>query len=310
MKAIRLFALSLLLALTASPVLARKPTPALPPATHATVVTDDGLPLALWSRSAAQPTRTVLLVHGRTWSARPNFDLQTPEGDRSVLKDFAERGYAAYAVDLRGYGDSPRDASGWITPDRASADVAQVLQWIQRQHPGLPAPALVGYSQGAAVALLTAQRAPQAMSALVLYGFAADVDAPPKDQPTPAQPPRAKTTAQAAGEDFVVESAFTPQLRDAYVAQALASDPVRNDWRSASQFVFTPETVQVPTLLIRGAHDGYNTQDKYARLFLRLGSEDKRWITLPKSDHVAHVENTHDAWMAAITEFIARPQVR
>jgi pimeloyl-ACP methyl ester carboxylesterase len=307
MKSIRLFVLPLLLALAASPVLARQSPPVLPPATHVTVTTDDGLPLALWSRSAAQPTHSVLLVHGRTWSARPNFDLQTPGGDRSVLKAFADRGYAAYAVDLRGYGDSPRDASGWITPDRACADVVQVLQWIQRQHPGLPAPALVGYSQGAAVALLTAQRAPQAMSSLVLYGFAADVDAAPRDQATPAQPPRVKTTAEAAGEDFLVQGAFSPQVKQAYVTQALASDPVRNDWRAASQFAFRPETVHVPTLLIRGAQDPYNTQDKYARLFLRLGSEDKRWINLPGSDHVAHVENSHAAWVAAITEFIARP---
>lgn len=303
----RFVLLPLLLALTLSPALARQPASALPQAARATVTTDDGLPLALWSRSAAHPTRTVLLVHGRTWSARPNFDLHAPEGDRSVLKAFADKGYAAYAVDLRGYGDSPRDASGWITPDRASADVVQVLTWIQRQHPDLPAPALVGYSQGAAVSLLTAQRAPQALSALVLYGFAADVDAPPADQPMPGQPLRARTTAKAAAEDFIVEAAFSPQLREAYVTQALASDPVRNDWRGASQFVFTPETVHVPTLLIRGAHDPYNTQEKYARLFLRLGSEDKRWITLPKSDHVAHVENSHAAWMAAITEFIARP---
>ena len=33
-----------------------------------------------------------------------------------------EHGYTAYAVDQRGYGSTPRDASGWLTPDRAAAE--------------------------------------------------------------------------------------------------------------------------------------------------------------------------------------------
>ena len=110
---------------------ARDAPPGATPATaHLTVAADDGLPLVVWARAPAHPRGTVLLVHGRTWSARPNFDLQVPgepADSRSVLAALARAGYAAYAVDLRGYGATPRDASGWDTPARALADGASLL---------------------------------------------------------------------------------------------------------------------------------------------------------------------------------------
>ena len=41
---------------------------------HAVVV--DGHPFAVWSKTPAQPRAVMLLIHGRTWSTRPDFDLQ------------------------------------------------------------------------------------------------------------------------------------------------------------------------------------------------------------------------------------------
>ncbi|WP_115558788.1 alpha/beta hydrolase [Xanthomonas dyei] len=278
----------------------------------AQVRADDGQALAVWSRVPAQPRGTVLLVHGRTWSSLPNFDLQVPgeaADSRSVLAAFAQAGLAAYALDLRGYGGSARDRSGWNTPDRAVRDVAQVLAWVARQYPGLPPPALIGYSNGARVALLVGQQHPQAVSALVLYGFPDDVDTPPTDAPTPAQPFRARTTAAAAGEDFITANAAPPGVRAAYVAQSLAADPVRTDWRAMAQFAFQPEQVTtLPVLLLRGVDDPIATQADNAHLFARLGSQDRSWITLPHADHVAHVEDTHAAWVEAVVGFLRRPR--
>ena len=277
-----------------------------------TVAADDGQPLALWARVPARPRGAILLVHGRTWSSRPNFDLQVPgepADSRSVLAALAKAGYAAYALDLRGYGATPRDASGWDTPERAAADVVEALRWIGRRHPPLPLPALLGYSNGARVALLVAQEPSAPVSAVVLYGFPNDVDAPEPPQTVPAEPARQCTTAEAAASDFVTAGASTPAVRDAYVAQALAADPVRSDWRGAEQVRFEPEHVRVPVLLMRGVNDPLATQDESAHLYLRLGTGDKTWVTLPASDHVAHVEDSHAAWVRAVVDFLGRPRV-
>jgi pimeloyl-ACP methyl ester carboxylesterase len=90
----------------------------------------DGHPLALWEKSAAGATEAILLVHGRTWSALPDFDLQVDGEDLSLMDGLVAEGYAVYAVDLRGYGESPRDDTEWLTPNRAADDVAIVVRWI------------------------------------------------------------------------------------------------------------------------------------------------------------------------------------
>ena len=104
----------------------------------------EGHPMALWARRPPSPKGAILLIHGRTWSSLPDFDLQVPAEPRSAMQALAARGYAAYALDLRGYGGTPRDNTGWITPHRAAADVAEVLKWIAQQEKGREAPVLLG----------------------------------------------------------------------------------------------------------------------------------------------------------------------
>lgn len=272
------------------------------------VVADDGHVLTLWAKLPAVPKGAILLLHGRTWSALPNFDLQVAGTPRSVLDALVYQGYAAYALDQRGYGASPRDASGWLTPTRAAADALAAATLIRQRHPQLPAPAVVGYSMGAMTAMLAAQEQPSAFSALVLYGFPADPDQPPAHDPGADEPLREATTLQAAGEDFVVTGAAPPEVAAAYARQAVAADPVRVDWKHHHEFRFHPEKLTTPTLLLQGVADGYVKPEAVARLFTRLATPDRSWVVLPDSDHAAHVENAMPAWVAAIVDFLERPR--
>ncbi|MDH5346065.1 MAG: alpha/beta hydrolase, partial [Gammaproteobacteria bacterium] len=79
----------------------------------------DGHPIALWEKRSKDAGRAVLLVHGRTWSALPDFDLQVEGENLSLMDGLVDAGFAVYAVDLRGYGETPRDETGWLTPNRA-----------------------------------------------------------------------------------------------------------------------------------------------------------------------------------------------
>jgi pimeloyl-ACP methyl ester carboxylesterase len=268
----------------------------------------DGHPLALWTESARSPRVTLLLVHGRTWSSIPNFDLAVDGENRSVFDAFVRKGYAVYALDLRGYGSSIRDSSGWLTPSRAVADVRAALDHIAARHPRVERrPALLGYSRGAQVAVMLAQSDSRAASALVLFGF------PPGVRTTTSAvveaPPRAPTTASAAAEDFITPGAASRAVIDAYVATALAADPVRVDWRDEQQFAFEPAKVTTPTLMVYGINDPFRNPAS-ATFFETLAARDRAYVVLPDSDHAAHVENSARAWVHAIDGFLQSPRAK
>jgi pimeloyl-ACP methyl ester carboxylesterase len=274
-----------------------------PPLQHALSV--DGQTLALWEKRARHAQGAVLLVHGRTWSSLPNFDLKTPGENRSVMDAFVRAGFSAFALDLRGQGRSPRDPSGWLTPQRAAGDVSAALEWIARENPRLAQHiTLIGYSRGAQVAVLVAQNHPAHLATLVLYGF------PPAVRMTaPANgiPPREPTTAQAAASDFITPGAAPQAVIDAYVAQALAADPVRVDWRDEQQFAFAPQKVAVPTLMIYGVNDPFRNAAA-GEFFAGLAPTDRGFVVLPNSDHAAHVEDAGRAWIHAILGFLRQPR--
>lgn len=278
------------------------------PARERHVVEVDRHPLVVWSRQPASPTAAMLLVHGRTWSARPAFDLQVPGGGRSVLVSLAARGIAAYAVDLRGYGETPLDASGWLTPSRAAADIRAVLGWIAERHPGLPPPVLVGWSLGGALAMLSASGPTARVSGLVVYGFAFDPGVGFADPPVPAAgpPPREPNTAEFARSDFVSPAVTEPAVIRAFVQQALEADPVRVDLRAAGQFNgIALDRLRVPVLFVYGRRDPSMVPDYVARLAARLpGGADI--VVIGDGDHASHLEATHEQWIDTVVRFVGR----
>lgn len=291
-----------MLAILAQPALGIAQTP---PASHQVPV--DGHAVTVWSRSAPVPVRAILLVHGRTWSARPDFDLQVPGLNRSVMQSLVRQGFAVYAVDLRGYGRTPRDASGFLTPRRAAADVVGVLKWIAARHPTLDSPALLGWSLGGAVAHLAAQSGAP-VSALVLFGFVKDPDLEYARLPIPRVPERAKTTRADALSDFI-SPAVTPRVvMEAFATQAVAADPVRMDWIQEEDFnAIDPARLRVPTLVIYGDRDPGIPTDAVARYFSRLSVPHRQWTVLAGGDHAAQLEDTHDAFVEAVAGFVLRP---
>ena len=301
--------ISLVLALLAATACAGRPlapgaagSPAAPVEIARLAVTaDDGFQLTLWRKAPAHPRRAVLLIHGRTWSARPDFDLQVPGEARSFMDALVAQGYAAYALDLRGYGATPRDATGWLNPERAAADVAAALRTIGDR------PVLFGWSLGSMVAQLTAQHHPELVGALILFGYPTDPERTVPEQPEPEAPPRQATTATAAAEDFVAPGVITPRAIAAYVQAATTADPVKADWRRAQEWnALSPEAVRVPTLLLQAELDPYAKLDAHARLFTRLGTLDRQWIAIPGGDHAALLEDTAPRMIAAIRGFLER----
>lgn len=279
--------------------------PTFPLARH-TVPADDGHPLAVHAKRPADPWASIVLVHGRTWSSLPDFDLQVPGAGVSLMDSLAAAGLAAYAVDLRGYGATPPDPSGFASPAQAAADLAAVLRFVASQPGPKTRPAVLGWSLGARVAALTAQRHPDLAGALVLYGTPCS---DPKGRPsTPirdqAAPARRANTEAAARADFITPDAIDPAVADAFVRAALAADPHKADWRDVEVWsTIDFSRLKAPILAIHGDRDPV-VDATCLRRRLAEAAGPAALEVLPGADHAAHLERVAPRFVAAVVAFL------
>jgi alpha-beta hydrolase superfamily lysophospholipase len=119
------------------------------------VATADGWTIHLEAHpappEAPEPIAALLLVPGMMLDRRA---MDRPAG-RGLASFFRARGYAVYALDLRGHGAS-RPAAGpgagdWTYDDLVAHDLPAALAAVACRHPGLPV-AVLGHSLGAIAA--------------------------------------------------------------------------------------------------------------------------------------------------------------
>jgi len=222
------------------------------------------------------------------------------------MDGLVEAGYAAFAVDFRGYGQTPRDATGWLTPDRAARDLKAVLEHVQVLTEGIPRPALLGWSRGSKVAQLTVQRWPELVSCLVFFGYSPTFGGAPLADGEGDTPPAAgPNSAAVAARDFLTPGSISQAAIDVYVKAAIDADPVRVDWRGASEWdELDPSSVRIPTLLLHAELDPIATPEQRASLFDALGTPDRTAIELRGADHMAFIESSRRDFLKALVGFM------
>lgn len=268
-------------------------------------VESNGHPIALWEKSNPDATESILLVHGRTWSAIPDFDLQVEGEELSLMDGLVEKGYSVFAIDLRGYGETPRDSTGWQTPDKGAKDITAALSWIMEYRETTIRPHLFGWSMGSTISHLAAQRHPELVSSLTLFGYWYDSDMVfPEETGTPV-PDRKATTAEAAASDFIIPSSISQKAIDTYVKSALESDPIRVDLRRHDHFnELDPEKVIIPTLILQGESDPIGPTPIQTKLFERLGTAHKQWSVIKGGDHAAFMETPRAYFIFTLVNFL------
>jgi pimeloyl-ACP methyl ester carboxylesterase len=263
----------------------------------------DGHPMALWEKSIPNPKGHILLHHGRTWSSLPDFDLQVPGEDLSLMDGFNAMGFSVWALDARGYGGTPRDSTSWNTPDRAAQDLAIVLDWLQDRNGQKTH--VWGWSYGSMVAQLAAQRYPVNFRSVTLFGYPTDPDAVVATDTTTGEAPRRPTTAEAAASDFIIEGAISQNAIDAFVTAALAADPVRSDWNQLHQWnALDGAELTIPVLLLQAEFDPLANTDAHARLFVKIPNANKQWVVLAGGAHAALLETPRARLIKASTDFM------
>jgi pimeloyl-ACP methyl ester carboxylesterase len=255
----------------------------------------DGHPLTVYGiqdkheppRLPSKDDTVVLMLHGRTWSSVPVYHLlggpnQRAQGQESyslMESLYYEANIIPYCVDFRGFGGTPHDATKGVEPMRCVEDTETVLQWIAKRHGMVPndkdddednnnqmkknhssdhMPALLGWSQGALVAQLTAQKISPPLSKLILYGSIYDAQLRYPRTPlylsedTAAAKSPIQNTFDGAIEDFTIEGTIPPKEAKSFADAALIADPIKCPWNHVYQFNnCDPARVHVPTLVVR-----------------------------------------------------------
>jgi pimeloyl-ACP methyl ester carboxylesterase len=216
----------------------------------------DGMRLHLWQKclqglesAAAQAGRVALLVHGATWSGRPDFDLQIR--DYSLMDFLARSGYDIWALDIHGYGQSDRTVKDWSDAASAALDIDSAVQYIRRLR-GVAQVKMLGWSWGTQVAGLYAIAHRDCVARLILYGNVWKGLEEWRGIPMPEEQYR-RNVEDDARADFI-PGQFEEDVVEAYAREALKTDPTSPNGvlidLSTRLPMVDPERITVPTLIL------------------------------------------------------------
>ncbi|WP_254536676.1 alpha/beta hydrolase [Halomarina litorea] len=297
-----------------------------------TVHADDGTRLRLHRATPEAPSgEAVLFVHGATYPGRAVFDLP----GASWLDACADGGRPAYALDVRGYGDSEAppelDAPAGDNPpavrgDVAVGDVACALDHVAARHDRVH---LVGYSWGSILCgRLLAERSPAVASLTQLAPVHTFPEGRPDlgggldayrvvseervrerwdahfgdaDPATHREPGVAGTFWEVLLESGQgIDSDGTPSVR--------APNGTLVDLREAAEEGprYDAGRITTPTLVVRGSLDATATRADALGLYDALGAAEKEYAELAGGSHFLTLERRREALFDCVEAFHAR----
>ncbi len=281
----------------------------------------DGLRIYLWEKflagsqdSFARSGKVALLVHGGTWSGRPDFDLQIR--DYSLMDMFAMNGYDVWAIDIHGYGHSDKTDKDWSGVQSAAADIGAAVEYVTKLR-GVSKVDLLGWSAGTQRAGMYVMQHPERVARLILYApvwnatpeYREQVRKKIENGGKPLGQYRINTEA-AARSDFV-EGALAHDLQfeedvvALYAKEALAIDPQSpNAFVDYANFpILDPHRITVPTMIIFGEYDYLAKQEDLLPFFSQLGTSDKQFVVLPHGGHALLLEKDHRRFQRQVVGF-------
>jgi pimeloyl-ACP methyl ester carboxylesterase len=296
------------------------------------VAARDGLQLRLWERSPPDAEEAVLFVHGATYGGRSMFDPPVPQEYETWLRYAANRGQAAFAVDIRGYGESERPEFAMhngeppIRAMTAACDVADALAWVHERFDRVH---LVGVSWGTMIAgTLFSNHDPEVASLVQqapVYDLspelreAFDHDGTPYRTVTKSQikerwnaqipddeDPAVFRRADSDDIDFVLDAVWKA-LYDSgqYAAEGkiLAPNGTLEDIQQSP--VYDAVDITVPTLVARSSYDTTSTRKDAFALYDALTIPEGRaeYTEFDSATHMIHLERRRHALYNAVYDF-------
>jgi pimeloyl-ACP methyl ester carboxylesterase len=279
--------------------------------------------LFLWQKSppsGATPKGTIVFVHGSSMAGQPTYDLQVPgRADSSAMEWFAARGFDTWAIDMEGYGRS--DKKRPINCDIANGadDIAAGSEYILK-HTGAKKLLMYGISSGALRAAVFTERHPERVARLALDAFVWTGKGSPTLAERKKKLPEFQSKNRRPIDRAFVRSVFSrdhPGTADDATIEAFASailsldDSVPTgtyvDMCSRLPLV-DPAKITVPTIIMRGEHDGIASVEDLIEFFARLPNPDKQFAVMAGISHASFQQKNYLTVYHILHSFYTTPQ--
>ena len=254
-----------------------------------------------WRPAQGSPRGVLVVMHGLKDHA---------DRYQGLAQHAVAQGYAVYAFDLRGHGDSagPRV---WVDRfDDYVADLKTFLARVRSQEPGKPL-FLLGHSMGGTIAFLATVEDPHPPNGLILSAAALR----PGSEVSGFQVFATSLLGIVAPTLAVLDLKDERFSRDPGVAAAMHQDPLIHDGpgpaRTARELLSALDRVharqsslQTPVLLLHGTADQVTNPEGSRELSEKAGTSDRTLILYPGLFHDLLHEPEHDEVMLHIVRWM------
>jgi pimeloyl-ACP methyl ester carboxylesterase len=278
--------------------------------------------LFLWRKPPAAgqaPKGTILFVHGSSMASQPTFDLEVPgRPDSSVMDWFAARGFDTWCMDNEGYGRSDKKRAINFDISNGADDLDAASRYVLKTS-GAKKLLFYGISSGALKAALFAERHPERVARLALDAFVWTGEGSPTLAERKKRLPEFMAKNRRPIDRAFVQSIFArdhPGTADADTVSAFAdailalddSVPTGTYVDMCSKLpLVDPARITVPTLLMRGQHDGIAGMDDLIEFFKRLPNPDKQFCVMAGISHASFQQKNYLMAYHILHAFFSQP---
>ena len=287
--------------------------------------TDKGsdVKLFMWEKYAGDPKNsigTILFVHGSSMASQPTFDLHVPgRNDSSAMDWFAALGFDCWSVDMEGYGRSTKDRDNNAPISQGADDCYAAAQYIQKLRGKRPF-LVYGISSGALRAAMFAERHPEMVGRLALDAMVWTGEGSPTLEQRRKKLAEFKANNRRPIDRAFVQSIFTrdhPDTADQKTIDAFADAIVALDTSVPTGTyvdmcsrlpVVDPAKIAVPTLIMRGQHDGIASMEDLIKFFEKLPNPDKQFAVMPGISHASFQQKNYLIVYHILLSWFSQPE--
>jgi pimeloyl-ACP methyl ester carboxylesterase len=234
------------------------------------------------------------------------------------MDHFAHLGYDCWCVDMEGYGRSTKDRDNNAPISQGADDCYAAALYIQKLRGNRPF-LVYGISSGALRAAMFAERHPEMVARLALDAMVWTGEGSPTLEQRRKKLAEFKATNRRPIDKAFIRSVFDrdhPDTAERHVIDAFAdavtaldnSVPTGTYVDMCSRLpVVDPEKIKVPTLIMRGQHDGIASLEDLMKFYAKLPNPDKQFTVMPGISHASFQQKNYMLVYHILSSFFAQP---